>query len=1107
MCTQCNAGHFSARPGPAKRVLKLFKSARPIAAIRTGLSLLRARCTAKSRVKAMQKWSERLVHDASSVRAASPGDAQPPHAANAPSTPAQSLFAVATAGLYKEIRPDVFHALVQRYCRKAESAHLYALHTALRQGGAGLHSPHENPWASDAVGMDKHVFSTAVGVELARRSAFGRLADMPRPGSGGTPIPRDAGDAAGNASATIDRDAGRGTISTASTASTWSTGSARSVSVTSRQSVDSIASTATTPRTPSSARSSSSDSFDNIDDFGSIESVRSIDGFRSSESFHSAESFHSIESFHSMESFESFASIESIGSLASLASAASTVASAGPDGDGAALGSDAMESLEAALAKAFVRFAAGLQGLGDYETASIWLQKAVERLSDAQLGALGAVRACLAHGQDGAGREPSVVDGAVTSNHLDRFIDELHLEVMACAKSRLDGLVRDVRRDVDVWLKKELLPRGAANWARERLSEALRVRRYETIATDFAHARLFPQLLVRVLASATGPDVDAFVRHLDVDTLAQLQTGIAYLGQSDEGRAQLAENPRFAHAVHEECQLRPASLPAILDVRRQAVRAGLAAGDRHAAARALRDLAMQIKPYLNVDPTLQAVLPEDAFRALREAVSQTLTALIRDPSNPAGPLDAASLSRLSNEEIEMLRQSEDLAPLGLCLSSAALGTIWKERSKPHRELAVAHAKALLDELARPDADARDAMRVLYDCAQAASRAWHMQVQIQAAGQDDRVEIAKSVMADAIRQLEGARGASLGGEGAYAAGRMAWSADALLSIAFSINEQFEGDDLDSERNPAYRIGASMRAAALLATALAVQLDDLRAQRQAAASGADDAAGHVLSHAWTASFRAAIAELFGVVCDSDCQEGRIAMDMKQYEIFEQCLADPIPLKRIVPVIIDANTDPDTGAVAGQRVVNVDMQFVRDAIERTSARFSVSGVDHEGRPVAYRTSDPAPSEDTHVPGIKRGLLALHRLAGPDTAQLSNYMTQIPGAGFLRALMECGSRSPIKLDDGRVVIPGGGGETRVDVIRHADGSYLLATRVTIDEMRTCTVFDEDGTAEGLKLDPARSYASVSYETRLRFLPDGVQTIEMTAPVTLQYRLVPVSR
>jgi hypothetical protein len=1077
MCAHCNAGHFSARPGPGKRVLKLFKSARPIAAIRTGLSLLRARCTAKSRIKAMRKWSERMIHDASTGQDALAAAINGGDGAYGSAARKQSLYALATAGLSREIRPDVFHVLVQRYCRQADTAHLYALHAALRHGGAGLHCPHEDPWASDAVGMAKHVLSTAVAGALAQRSSHFAS------GESTTGI----GAAGGN------EDSARGvriSRSSGSAGGSCRSGRSRSGEGNSR----------------SSRRRSSEDCGRNKgrdDDSGSsgFGSTR----FRSFESLRRADSFGSIESFDtfaSIESSDSFASIESIGSLASLATAARSVASRSADGPVSSAEGEGMETLQAALAKAFVRFTAGVQGPGDAGTATLWLQNAVEGLSDAQLRALGTLRACLVHAQDSARELVSETGRIMRPNPVDRFIDALHVQVMTCAQSRLDAMVRNVRHGVAVWRDEGLSPRAAAHWARERLSDGLRARHYEAIAPDFAHDRLLPELLARSLAADAWPDVQAFVFDLDAATLAQIQNGLGYLARSEEGRALLAQHPDFEHAVNQECQRRPPSLPAAIDVRRQALRASVSAGDRYGAAQALRDLALQVGPSLGEGSTLQDALPREALHALRDTVGQALAALFRDPSNPSGPLNAASLSRLSNEEIEMLRHAQDLAPLGLAVSSTALRAVWQERSQPHRQLAVAHAKSLLDVLARPGADARDAMRALYDCALAASRAWQMQVQLQAAGLDDWADIAETIMADAIRQVDEAGGDSPHRELVRAASQMAWSADALSSIALSINEQFEDEDLAPECNPAYRAGSFMRAAAFLGTALAMQLDERRAQGRAVEPRAGLAAEPVPTPAWKASFRDAVGELFGVMCDSDGQEGRMAMGPEQYKIFEQCLTEPIPIKRIVPVTIDAETGHD----AEPRVIGVDTQFARDAIDRSSTWFSVSGVDREGRPMAYSTSDRAPSEDTHVAGIKRGLLALYRLAGPDTAQLSNYMTQIPGAGFLAALMVCAHRSPIRLADGRVAMPGGGGETQVDIMRHADGSYRLATTITISEMRTCAVFDEDGKAEGMKLDPAKSYASVSYETRLRFSPNGTQTIEMTTPVTLQYRLAPVS-
>jgi hypothetical protein len=1147
MCAQCNAGHFSARPGPGKRVFKLLKSARPIAAIRTGLSLLRARCTAKSRIKAMRMWSERMIRDAS------PGHDAPAAARNggdgayAPAARKQSLYALATAGLSREIRPDVFHALAQRYCRQADTAHLYALHAALRHGGAGLHCPHEDPWASDAVGMAKHVLSTAVATELAQRSAHfagrqgsagigaasgsedparrlrssssgnggstssgrGSFGSPDSPGSPGSLDSRSSRSRRGRGS----EDSSRGMSSEDSSRGMSSEDGSRRISSEdgsrSRSSEDrGRGKSGDGGRDSSGVGSASSRSFERLRDADFFASIESFDTFASIESSASLASIgrsHSLASMGSSDSLASIASIESIesiGSLASVATAARSVASSGTDGAVSSPNDDGMETLQAALAKAFVRFTAGVHGTRDTETATDWLQKAVEGLSDAQLCALGGLRRCLVHAQDGARSFASETGRIMPPNPLDRFIDELDVRVMACAKSRLDAMVRNVRHGVAVWRNEGLSPRGAAHWARERLSEGLRVRHYEAIASEFAHDRLLPELLARSLAADAWPDEQAFVFDLDAATLAQIQTGLGHLAGSDEGRALLARYPGFAHAVHQECRLRPPSLPEVLDARRQALRASVAAGDRYGAAQALRDLALQVRPSSDEASALQDVLPRDAFHALRETVDQALATLFRDPSNPSGPLNAATLSRLSNEEIEMLRHAEDLAPFGFAVSATALAAVWRERSRPHRQVAVAHAKALLDVLARPGADARDAMRPLYDCARAASRTWQMQVQIQAAGLDDWADIAESIMAEAIRQADEARGDSAHAELARAASQMAWSADALSSIASSINEEFEDEDLAPERNPAYRTGSSMRAAAFLGTALALQLDERRTQGPTVAPPAGMAADPVPTPAWKASFRDAVGELFGVVCDGDCREGRMAMGPEQYKIFERCLTEPIPIKRIVPVTIDVGTGPDTA----QRVIDVDRQFADDAIERSSTWFSVSGVDREGRPVAYATSGRAPSENTHVAGIKRGLLALHCLAGPDTAHLSNYMTQTPGAGFMVALMVCADRSPIRLPDGRVAMPGGDGDMQVDIMRHADGSYRLATTIAISKMRTCAVFDEDGRAEGMKLDPAKSYASLSYETRLRFSADGTHTIEMTAPVTLQYRLVPVS-
>jgi hypothetical protein len=942
-CTACGSGKFHFRPGPGKRAITLLKEGRPLASVRTGLSMLYARYTTKSRINAMRAWSVGLVTMQSDLRRSSvcePGNAAVLR------VQIERLLAMATAGVAKETRAEIFEVLAGRLCRGMGDAHLAALHGVLAQGAVGSHPDGISPWADDAVGMAGHLLSQTVDRELALRTISQPLSEIGR------------------------------------------------------------------------------------------------------------------------------------------------LAKAGAS----------MESMD----RAFVALAVRLHRVGDPETAQRWLQCELERGSDDDLRVLGELFSDVP-GRDGIApraRFTQALAGIYLSPDLRRqrehFLHSFHARVRACAQGRMDQMVEDVRADIAAARSTHRSAQSICEMAASRLHGMLYSQGgYHHISRDFAPDRLLPGLLARAVAEAADPgfDLDGFMRDVDANGLSQLRAGVS-------GMASWGTLPR---AVRREWEDRwPSALRAI-DERQQALRASVASGDRWAAANALRDLAAAVGHGASLRSAFRQEWPAEAASGLRAAVLQAVDGLFRSPADAAGPLGQASLSRLSDEEVQALRQSAPhLAPFGLSIADDAIQACGKARSEPYIDLAVRHARALMNAVAHGGSDAGPLLESAVDCVEQVIRARTIERRFLGMETDGGGTLAADILARSVQQLEDRGNDKVGAARAQMRpqtrpqaqmqARLQWSARALEEIATSLHSGLDSDGMDPASHPASLAADRMRLGAKFVLEAAA-----RTHGGSAVTARPQQPGKTVlaetDRAWKASFRQALVQQFGVASDPECTRGYMVMGPAEYQKFQESLTYRIPVGETTSWTIETP--------AGPLPLVVPEQFKIDGIDRPSVELSVRGADRQGNAIERCDSARRPGETSHHAGVDRALSALYRLAGEDTAQIMAYMTQTVAGGWAEALQACGANSPLKLSDGHALFPGGAGNTEVDVTRCADGSYLLATTLTFPEIGSGYYMDDKGDPIGVTLDPTRSFASLSYQTRLRLTSEGGQSVEMTAPVAIRYRFI----
>lgn len=344
-----------------------------------------------------------------------------------------------------------------------------------------------------------------------------------------------------------------------------------------------------------------------------------------------------------------------------------------------------------------------------------------------------------------------------------------------------------------------------------------------------------------------------------------------------------------------------------------------------------------------------------------------------------------------------------------------------------------------------------------------------------------------------------------------------ASDSLLA---KLDEEHDLEHMRAEQEPAGRASLLMRRASILALALAPApsaapvvgkpaLDETKV-RHAVDPGTDTpveannlqtaGTGKQRTAAIWPAVRQAVIDVFGV--DYDPQSGiasTAAMSKEQHaELSRELVAESMPsaTKEIRSVPLEANAPLAVD-------IEVDRQFILDGYDRPSVSFSAQGVSADGIYVPCVASTPCRGDTSHTQGMDRALLALHRVAGPDTAALTGYMSQIASIEAVLAFARMGRKSPLRLLNGDVVQLGDGGATETHVRRLADGSYELdQTVIWKPKMEGVLAIDSLGDAYSVALDLKQSHMALSYTVRLRIDADGKQTRQIAGPVDLRYSM-----
>jgi hypothetical protein len=768
-----------------------------------------------------------------------------------------------------------------------------------------------------------------------------------------------------------------------------------------------------------------------------------------------------------------------------------------------------------ALDQACARLAVALRGDGDDNAAPDIrvLAAALNRLGDAER------RELIAHLSSNAPRPPGMKRGmerkpgsfcalaaTLLSQHRTPELRERRLELVrvmhAAARlsldERLDYFVQSTSSLIDYRRAAGMPGYAIYELAARSLKTSLDTLRYEEFSEHYDSGKLVPRLIALALAGKSETDTHCILAQLKPDMLADL---IRETQGADD--AALGGVVRMIREVDKAREDHLGLLRCIVDGHIRMLEEYADRGNRWGAAQELRNLDLSLEIWNKKREPSGMPMPADIVEALHVAVPSVLARLFRNPDNPAGPLNRASIAVLCESEIRCLRESTArLREYGLRLDAEGLKEEARVRSRPHEAMAVRYATELFEALADKANDVDRVMRALSGCAHAFRMACVTRVGFMTLDSWDIAALSTDIAAEARRALAGRDHEHLAVLRSKAGFGIALS-DNLSNAARLLGDYLDEKRIDSEaerqRHPVGRACSLARLASVLMTALATEFMADDAEERRRVHDVDKVS------AWTPALHQAAIQQFGLDYTA-CRDARTRqMDGKANTVMtmEQCLRFATALLA-VELTVKEPARLQISASDGTTSIEVDSLLILDGVDRSTAQFSVCGVNREGRYIAYTSSEPVEDETSRVPGMERAVLALRRLADADTLPLTAYMSQAIGTSLLRGLAALGADSPVKLADGRAALPIGQGDTRTDVSRLADGSYMLRLSVTWAQLRSAIVADAGGRMEGMELDPAQSYASLSCGLCLKPDLEGGWIREVIHPLDVRYRMIP---
>jgi hypothetical protein len=613
------------------------------------------------------------------------------------------------------------------------------------------------------------------------------------------------------------------------------------------------------------------------------------------------------------------------------------------------------------------------------------------------------------------------------------------------------------------------------------------------VSESRAHTHLTAAaLMLKAFMRIGAPAIITYLPQADSMLIEGMVACLPHLGDPERSDMALAlENEQEARRAARKRQ-DYADLAVAVHALTQAVQAN----DRNAIAKGLATLS----PFQDVlsrpasrassstRPATATPEPEDdALHHRAESIVVASVSILRSPDEGQEALSPANLRLLSNASIAALRRAAAAGLQGISIRDENLEAELEARG---RSVATHLQNSLRDAIHALAERPVQPQRLIHTLA-AASRAALQQMRLLAdlgseiVGGDGLAEYAVTQVERAVAGINDA--AVLDSSAASVATHAV-----LLQHALQLSRgklAMADDDADiGAADPLAHALNMLGVASMLLHALSTRLDPAIERHRSLADG-DGVAGQLGPQAL-----AALSSDFGVRLQPGGQLlAPLVLNRGQAAVLYAALT-------AMPAAESVRSMTVALALSGgaSSDIEVDTQFYRDAIQRTSVSFSVRDKDPGGTVTRYAPELQGPASAQHENALNDALLAMHGLAGPQALNLTRVMNQQLTGGLVSALAQLGAVSPILLADGSGFLPGGTARMHFDIQKQDDDGYHIGVSIRFADMESGTrLLPATGDARPMVLAPALSHFNVQFSLTMSADGSGLQ---MAAPIMFDY-------
>jgi hypothetical protein len=602
-------------------------------------------------------------------------------------------------------------------------------------------------------------------------------------------------------------------------------------------------------------------------------------------------------------------------------------------------------------------------------------------------------------------------------------------------------------------------------------------------------------LMLKAFVHIGAPAIIAYVPRSDVALIEGMSACLSQLGDQERNDMALAlENEQAArHAARRQHDY--ANLALALDALTRAVQAN----DRNAIAKGLatllpfqdalsRSASRTSGVSLSVRPgTSSPESDDDALHLRAQSIVGASVSILRSPGEEQDALSPASLRLLSNAAIADLRRATASGLQGISIKDENLEAELESRG---RSVATHLQNSLQDAIHALAEKPLQPQRLVYALA-AASRAALQQMKLLAELGNEVVGgdgLAEYAVAQVERAVTGIDDTDVLTSSAASVPTHAMVLQQALQLGRAqIARADDEADIGAADPLTYALNM-LGVASMLLHALSTRLDPVIEDLPSGADD-DDLAGQLGPQAL-----AALSSAFGIRLQTSQQTlAPLVLNRRQAAVLYGALT-------IMPTAETARPMTVALALSGgaSSDIQVDTQFYRDAIQRTSVSFSVRGKEPGGTVTGYSPMRQGPAGAQHDSALNDALLAMHGLAGEQALTLTRIMNQQLAGGLVTALAELGAASPILLADGSSFLPGGAARLHFDVQKQDDDGYHIGASIRFTDMDSGTrLVHSTGEAQAMALASTLSHFNAEFS--LSMSADGL-SMRMATPIMFDY-------